>query len=1600
MVACLNKSDASEGFNQVIDFLNGSYIKLQALVDKKKLVITKAAIREFLRLDDAEGVDCLPNEEIFAELARMGYEKPSIKLTFCKAFFSSQWKFLIHTILQSLSAKRTSWNEFSSAIASAVICLSTGKGFSGVETPLFEGMIVEQVLEEGGAEEEHVEDDSTAQGNDTTAQTDDAQEPSVPSPTPPTLPPQQPQDLPSTSQALDACTALTRRSEHLEYDKVAHLEIIKLERREKKLEKGNRVKVLKLRRLKKVRTSQRIDTSEDTVMEDVSNQGRIIDDLDKNDAVALMDDKEEDKEEAKVGEDDQVQGMQAEIYKIDMDLASKVLSMQEDEPAEVQEVVDVVTTAKLITEVVTVASEIVTAASTIISTAEPQVPAATITVAPTPAEKAAKRRKLNEEVEDLKRHLEIVPDEDDDVYTEATPLARKMDKLKSERIKGLYMVKQRLRAGSYWNRVCMRTRSKSYSNNSNATISKRSNRRRVPNIVKPESRTEEVVPMADRIMEELLQAPTEGDVLNDAIKLLLFSYSLEGSARIWVNIDSRDSVSKTDDIIDKLADQILNLVEIVNKQVITPATAKAVEKTCVICGGAYTYYDCIATDRNQPSVCAATGTYNQVSPPNRASYQIPPPGFSPVQNNPNRYNQNQGQGNNFNRGNNFQNNQGYRAPMNNALNFQNQGFQNQPFQASTSVTLLSNIVPNPKGKMKAVATRSGLAYEGPLIPTNFPLEKTQPKPTIPYPSRLNDQKLSEKATNQMEKFFQIFHDLHFDISFTNALLLMPKFASTIKSLLTNKDKLFELAKVPLNENCSAMLLKKLPEKLRDPGKFLIPCDFPGIDEITLRVNDESVTFNLNQTMRYSLTYDDNSMNRVDVIDITCEEFVQDMLDFQYNPKSSNPTLVSNPSNSKNESCKEPIVKSSSPTLTPFGESDFFLEEIKDFLNDESIPTRIESVESLKNVSEKCRKFEKSSVYLCLFCCGIRHRYLLPNKVVSQPDEDRGLLVSKEDEPLSETKPSRMKQEDWALLERHALGVVRISLAKNVTFNVVNEKTTFGLLKALSNMYEKPSASNKVFLIRQLVNTKMTEGAAVADHVTMFNSVISKLLSIDIKFNDEMQALLLLSSLPDSWSGTVTAVSSTSGTNKLTFEGIRDMIIGEDIRKRNYKEYPNSLLSVTGHGKKSNRSRSGSRKKLASGNTGNITCWNCGKKRDIINQCEATKGVVNVSMDAFDDALLCCVEEYYESWVMDSGALFYATPSMGMMKNFKPLLRKVRLADMKVLDVAGIWDVVLKTTFGIEWILKNATYILSLKRKLISVGQLDNEGYHIGFGDLMWKVTRGGQVVDHGCKRGTLYMVEILVTEWSGENLTKDVDREAEKKNAISERIRGGLCRKLGVRLHKRIRVKLCNKLREQVYALRAELQEKSTRETLKLDLVSPSELSNIVESLGTCTDMVSFGYTRVFRPSNIYSLMASKKAKVKRWMFKCVKAFSHVNFDKYICVALSGGLLIAGKEDLTCVETLYGWVVGFDDVLVAESNMTKISKPKRRFPLEKNLQCRSLVRLRHAFSRTEEVSRACPIGSVVRRGWNRNIVEGMIVDLLKLLETESRSAFEWEIVEL
>nr|GFC61159.1 hypothetical protein [Tanacetum cinerariifolium] len=120
---------AAQGFEQIIDFLSGSYIHHALTVNPHVYI---SCIKQFwnIAVVKRSGVVCLPNEEIFVGLACMGYEKPSTKLKFYKAFFSTQWNFFIHTIIHSLSAKRTSWNKFSSAMASALICLSSRQRFN------------------------------------------------------------------------------------------------------------------------------------------------------------------------------------------------------------------------------------------------------------------------------------------------------------------------------------------------------------------------------------------------------------------------------------------------------------------------------------------------------------------------------------------------------------------------------------------------------------------------------------------------------------------------------------------------------------------------------------------------------------------------------------------------------------------------------------------------------------------------------------------------------------------------------------------------------------------------------------------------------------------------------------------------------------------------------------------------------------------------------------------------------------------------------------------------------------------------------------------------------------------------------------------------------------------------------------------------------------------------------------------------------------------------------------------------------------------------------------------------------------------------------
>nr|GEW97625.1 hypothetical protein [Tanacetum cinerariifolium] len=329
------------------------------------------------------GIDCLPNKEIFAELSRMGYEKPSTKLTFYKAFFSSQWKFLIHTILQCMSAKRTSWNEFSSSMASAVIYLSTGAAKVNVDDVPADG-----VANEGVASFD----------NDVVPAAID--KPSIPSPTPPTQPPPPSQDIPSTSQ---------------------------------KLEKRNKLKVLKLRRLEKVGTSQRVETSDDTVMDDVSKQGRIIANMDADVDVTLKDIAKDVVVDAEIEESAVRKGKEDNTVKRYQELKRK---LQTEAQARKNMMIYLRNMAGFKMDyfkrmkydhIHPIFEKYFNSNVAFLEKTKEQMEEedsrSLKRISETQEEKTAKKQKLDEEVAELKRHLQIVLNDDDDVYTEATPLA-------------------------------------------------------------------------------------------------------------------------------------------------------------------------------------------------------------------------------------------------------------------------------------------------------------------------------------------------------------------------------------------------------------------------------------------------------------------------------------------------------------------------------------------------------------------------------------------------------------------------------------------------------------------------------------------------------------------------------------------------------------------------------------------------------------------------------------------------------------------------------------------------------------------------------------------------------------------------------------------------------------------------------------------------------------------------------------------------------------------------------------------------------------------------------------------------------------------------
>nr|GEV76727.1 retrovirus-related Pol polyprotein from transposon 17.6 [Tanacetum cinerariifolium] len=437
---------------------------------------------------------------------------------------------------------------------------------------------------------------------------------------------------------------------------------------------------------------------------------------------------------------------------------------------------------------------------------------------------------------------------------------------------------------------------------------------------------------------------------------------------VAAKVSTNTSTSGISSDVAELKDMVKALLLDKKSQSQSPAPVKAVEESCVTCGGAHSYRNCPATDGNEQSepfhsksksgkqfqsrTCLSTPGFPTTSLPSSclSSSGSQTQGVSKedflayVKDNDAVLRNMQTQGQNM------------QNQLTNLTDLITKFVNSNNASTSSSGTLPSNTIANPRSDLKAITTRSGVSYDGPQIPpsTSFlpKVVENEPESTKDKMNPTNNgntedvqpqvvQYESPILTSELvtSSIFEpaialIFKDMSFKISFTDALILMPKFALTLKALIGNKKKLSEMAQTPLNEHCYAVLLKKLPKKLGDPGKFLIPCDFLDFDanprvplilgrsflktgraltdvfkgELTLRVSKEAITFNLDQTSRYSANYSDMTAKI----------------------SSGNPTPF-----------YDPIVATTSLTLTPFGNSDFLLEEVDAFLAIEDAPTSSE-----------------------------------------------------------------------------------------------------------------------------------------------------------------------------------------------------------------------------------------------------------------------------------------------------------------------------------------------------------------------------------------------------------------------------------------------------------------------------------------------------------------------------------------------------------------------------------------------------------------------------------------------------------------------------------
>lgn len=374
-----------------------------------------------------------------------------------------------------------------------------------------------------------------------------------------------------------------------------------------------------------------------------------------------------------------------------------------------------------------------------------------------------------------------------------------------------------------------------------------------------------------------------------------------------------------------------------------------------------------------------------------------------------------------------------------------------------------------------------------------------------------------------------------------------------------------------------------------------------------------------------------------------------------------------------------------------------------------------------------------------------------------------LFVKKMHLPVfSAHKPESISDEDWDFEHQQVCGYIRQWVEDNVRNHIVNEIRARSLWEKLETFYASKTGNNKLFLLKQLMTFKYKEGSPILDHINDFQGVLDQLSGMGVNFDDEIQGLWLLNTLPDSWETLRVSLTNSTPGGKVTMEYAKSGVLNEEVRRKSQGSSSQADILVTedrGRDRTRGSRNRGKSKSKSRSKYYNITCNHCGKKGHIKRFCrklnqdtregkKAENNENNVAAIVRDDHLFAYDENvinlvsHETSWIVDSGATSHVTPRKDFFSSYTHVDSGVlKMGNASEVKVFGVGTVCLKTNNGSTLVLKDVKHAPDFPFNLISAGRLDDEGYHNTLFNGQWKLTKGSLVVARGVKSGQLYVTQ-------------------------------------------------------------------------------------------------------------------------------------------------------------------------------------------------------------------------------------------------------------------